>query len=226
MKSFSKLPPQFRCDEVKEYYNILSHKNGSLILKRAFDIVVSFILLILLIIPIIIIAFAVKLTSEGPVFYRQERVTTYGKIFKILKFRTMVQNADKIGTLVTTDSDSRVTNIGRFLRKYRLDELPQVFNVLSGSMSIVGTRPEVPKYVNEYKPEYYATLLIPAGITSLASIMYKDEEKLLSSSEDADYVYINEISPEKMKYNLQYTKNFGFFSDIKLMFKTVKDVFC
>lgn len=144
MKSFSKLPPQFRCDEVKEYYNILSHKNGSLILKRAFDIVVSFILLILLIIPIIIIAFAVKLTSEGPVFYRQERVTTYGKIFKILKFRTMVQNADKIGTLVTTDSDSRVTNIGRFLRKYRLDELPQVFNVLSGSMSIVGTRPEAP----------------------------------------------------------------------------------
>lgn len=226
MKSFSKLPPQFRCDEVKEYYNILSHKNGSLILKRAFDIVVSFILLILLIIPIIIIAFAVKLTSEGSVFYRQERVTTYGKIFKILKFRTMVQNADKIGTLVTTDSDSRVTNIGRFLRKYRLDELPQVFNVLSGSMSIVGTRPEVPKYVNEYKPEYYATLLIPAGITSLASIMYKDEEKLLSSSEDADYVYINEILPEKMKYNLQYTKNFGFFSDIKLMFKTVKDVFC
>ncbi|MEE0964291.1 MAG: sugar transferase [Ruminococcus bromii] len=226
MKSFSKLPPQFRCDEVKEYYNILSHKNGSLILKRAFDIVVSFILLLLLIIPIIIIAFAVKLTSEGPVFYRQERVTTYGKIFKILKFRTMVQNADKIGTLVTTDSDSRVTNIGRFLRKYRLDELPQVFNVLSGSMSIVGTRPEVPKYVNEYKPEYYATLLIPAGITSLASIMYKDEEKLLSSSKDADYVYINEILPEKMKYNLQYTKNFGFFSDIKLMFKTVKDVFC
>ena len=226
MKSFSKLPPQFRCDEVKGYYNILSHKNGSLILKRAFDIVVSFILLILLIIPIIIIAFAVKLTSEGPVFYRQERVTTYGKIFKILKFRTMVQNADKIGTLVTTDSDSRITNIGRFLRKYRLDELPQVFNVLSGSMSIVGTRPEVPKYVNEYKPEYYATLLIPAGITSLASIMYKDEEKLLSSSKDADYVYINEILPEKMKYNLQYTKNFGFFSDIKLMFKTVKDVFC
>lgn len=226
MKSFSKLPPQFRCDEVKEYYNILSHKNGSLILKRAFDIVVSFILLLLLIIPIIIIALAVKLTSEGPVFYIQERVTTYGKIFKILKFRTMVQNADKIGTLVTTDSDSRVTNIGRFLRKYRLDELPQVFNVLSGSMSIVGTRPEVPKYVNEYKPEYYATLLIPAGITSLASIMYKDEEKLLSSSKDADYVYINEILPEKMKYNLQYTKNFGFFSDIKLMFKTVKDVFC
>lgn len=226
MKSFSKLPPQFRCDEVMEYYNILSHKTGSLILKRAFDIVVSFILLIFLIIPIIIIALAVKFTSEGPIFYRQERVTTYGKIFKILKFRTMVQNADKIGTLVTTDSDSRVTSVGRFLRKYRLDELPQVFNVLSGSMSIVGTRPEVPRYVNEYAPEYYATLLIPAGITSLASIMYKDEEKLLSSSEDADYVYINQILPEKMKYNLQYTKNFGFFSDIKLMFKTVKDVFC
>ena len=134
MKSFSKLPPQFRCDEVKAYYDILSRKTGSLILKRTFDITVSFMLLVLLIVPIIIIAFAVKLTSEGPVFYRQERVTTYGKVFKILKFRTMVQNADKIGTLVTTDSDSRVTGIGRFLRKYRLDELPQVFNVLSGSM--------------------------------------------------------------------------------------------
>lgn len=226
MKSFDKLPKQFQCEEVKYYYDILSKKTGSLVLKRVTDLIFAVILLVVLIIPIIIIAVAVKATSKGPVFYRQVRVTTYGKNFKILKFRTMVENADKIGSLVTTDSDSRVTKVGRFLRKYRLDELPQIFNVLSGSMSVVGTRPEVPKYVEQYKPEYLATLLIPAGITSLASIMYKDEEKLLSSEQDVDKVYIEKILPEKMKYNLQYTENFGFRSDLKLMLKTVKEVFC
>ena len=226
MKSFDKLPKQFQCEEVKRYYDILSKKTGSLVLKRITDLIFSVILLVILIIPIMIIAVAVKATSKGPVFYRQVRVTTYGRHFKILKFRTMVENADKIGSLVTTDSDSRVTKVGRFLRKYRLDELPQIFNVLSGSMSVVGTRPEVPKYVEQYKPEYLATLLIPAGITSLASIMYKDEEKLLSSEQDVDRVYIEKILPEKMKYNLQYTENFGFRSDLKLMLKTVKEVFC
>lgn len=226
MKSFDKLPKQFQCEEVKRYYDILSKKTGSLVLKRITDLIFSVILLVILIIPIIIIAVAVKATSKGPVFYRQVRVTTYGRHFKILKFRTMVENADKIGSLVTTDSDSRVTKVGRFLRKYRLDELPQIFNVLSGSMSVVGTRPEVPKYVEQYKPEYLATLLIPAGITSLASIMYKDEEKLLSSEQDVDTVYIEKILPEKMKYNLHYTENFGFRSDLKLMLKTVKEVFC
>lgn len=226
MKSFDKLPKQFQCEEVKYYYDILSKKTGSLVLKRITDLIFAVMLLVLLIIPIIIIAVAVKATSKGPVFYRQVRVTTYGRNFKILKFRTMVENADKIGSLVTTDSDSRVTKVGRFLRKYRLDELPQIFNVLSGSMSVVGTRPEVPKYVEQYKPEYFATLLIPAGITSLASIMYKDEEKLLSSEQDVDKVYIEKILPEKMKYNLQYTENFGFRSDLKLMLKTVKEVFC
>lgn len=226
MKSFDKLPNQFQCEEVKRYYDILSKKTGSLVLKRITDLIFSVILLVILIIPIMIIAVAVKATSKGPVFYRQVRVTTYGRHFKILKFRTMVENADKIGSLVTTDSDSRVTKVGRFLRKYRLDELPQIFNVLSGSMSVVGTRPEVPKYVEQYKPEYLATLLIPAGITSLASIMYKDEEKLLSSEQDVDRVYIEKILPEKMKYNLQYTENFGFRSDLKLMLKTVKEVFC
>lgn len=225
MKSFDKLPKQFQCEEVRHYYDILSQKTGSLVLKRITDLIFAVILLVVLIIPIIIIAVAVKFTSKGPVFYRQVRVTTYGRKFKILKFRTMVENADKIGSLVTTDSDSRVTKVGRFLRKYRLDELPQIFNVLSGSMSVVGTRPEVTKYVEQYKPEYLATLLIPAGITSLASIMYKDEEKLLKSEQDVDKVYIEKILPEKMKYNLQYTENFGFRSDFKLMFKTVKEVF-
>ncbi len=225
MKPFDKLPEQFKTEQVRPYYDILCKKTKSLFLKRSSDILFSVILLFILILPILIIAAAVKLNSKGPVFYRQVRVTTYGKHFKILKFRTMVENADKMGSLVTTDSDSRITGIGRFLRKYRLDELPQIFNVLSGSMSFVGTRPEVPKYVEKYKPEYVATLLIPAGITSLASIMYKDEEKLLSSEENADEVYVEKILPEKMKYNLQYTENFGFRSDLKLMLKTVKEVF-
>ena len=224
MKKFEKLAPEFQCDEVRPYYEKLRKKTASRALKRAFDIIVSVIMLLFLLIPMIVIAVIVKATSKGHVFFRQERVTTYGRHFKIFKFRTMVENAESLGTLVTTDSDSRVTSIGRFLRKYRLDELPQVLNVIAGSMSFVGTRPEVPRYVDQYKPEYYATLLLPAGITSLASIMYKDEEKLLESADNADEVYINTVLPEKMKYNLEYTNNFGFFSDIKLMFKTVKEV--
>lgn len=225
MKRFEKLPDEFQCNEVKAYYDILRKKKFSLALKRVADVILALILTVILIIPIIIIAICVKCTSKGPVFFKQVRVTTYGKKFKILKFRTMVENADKLGSLVTTDGDARVTKIGSFLRKYRLDELPQIFNVLSGNMSVVGTRPEVHKYVQMYKPEYYATLLLPAGITSLASIMYKDEEKMLDGQTDIDKIYIEQILPEKMKYNLTYTKNFNFRQDIKLMFKTVKEVF-
>ena len=224
MRAFDKLPAQFNNDSVKAYYDILSKRRGSIVLKRAFDIIVSLIVLIILIIPIIIISVCIKVHSPGPVFFRQLRVTKYGKVFRIFKFRTMVVNAESLGSMVTTKGDSRVTSIGRTLRKYRLDELPQIFNVILGDMSFVGTRPEVKKYVDLYKDEYYATLLLPAGITSLTSIMYKDEEKLLASSDDADEVYINTILPEKMKYNLQYTKNFGFWYDIKIMLKTVKEV--
>lgn len=224
MKAFDKLPAPFQTEEVRPYYEALQKKTGARVAKRVFDIIVALIMLVFLILPILVIAVIVKATSPGHVFFRQVRVTSYGRHFRIFKFRTMVENAEALGTQVTTDADSRVTPIGRFLRKYRLDELPQVFNVLGGSMSFVGTRPEVPRYVEQYKDEYYATLLLPAGITSLASIMYKDEEKLLSSAEDADRVYVRDVLPEKMKYNLAYTKNFGFFSDIKLMFKTVKEV--
>lgn len=224
MRAFDKLPVEFQNDKVKYYYDIIAKKSVSLALKRITDIIFSLIILTILIIPIVVIAVIVKATSEGPVFYRQERVTSYGRVFRIFKFRTMVQNADKLGTLVTTSGDTRVTEVGRFLRKYRLDELPQIFNVLSGSMTFVGTRPEVQKYVDMYCDEYYATLLMPAGITSLASIMYKDEEKLLQNVEDADKTYVETILPEKMKYNLMYIKNFGFLSDIKLMLKTVKEV--
>lgn len=225
MISFDKLPQRFQCDEVREYYDILCKKKFSIILKRITDIFMALVMLIFLIIPIIIISIAVKCTSKGPVFYKQVRVTAYGRRFKILKFRTMVVGADKIGSLVTTDGDRRITKMGKFLRKYRLDELPQIFHVVSGKMSVVGTRPEVPKYVDSYEKEYLATLLMPAGITSLASIMYKDEEKLLSDKDDVDTVYVEQILPDKMEYNLKYLRNFGFRSDIKLMFKTVKEVF-
>lgn len=224
MRKFETLPEPFQCDEVRQYYELLQKKTASRVIKRIFDIIVSLVMLVFLLIPIIVIALIVRFGSPGRAFFRQERVTKYGKHFYIFKFRTMVENAETLGAQVTTDSDDRVTSIGRFLRKYRLDELPQVFNVLGGSMSFVGTRPEVPGYVERYEPEYYATLLLPAGITSLASIMYKDEEKLLSSAENADEVYLKSVLPEKMKYNLEYTKNFSFFGDIKLMLKTVREV--
>ena len=224
MKAYNKLPPSFRCAEVKKYYEILRQKSAMLFFKRVLDLLLAVLLLIILLIPIAVISVVVKCTSSGPVFFRQERVTTYGKHFKILKFRTMVQNAESMGAAVTTDNDSRVTKVGRVLRKYRLDELPQIFNVLSGNMTIVGARPEVPQYVDRYEKEYYATLLMPAGITSLASILYKDEEKLLGQSDDTDKVYIEQILPEKMKYNLQYVKDFSFLTDIKLMVRTVVEM--
>ena len=225
MKNFDQLPSEFQNDWVKEYYDILSRKTSAIVLKRLFDIVVASVMLVFLIIPIGVIALVVKLDSKGPVMFRQERVTTYGKKFRIFKFRTMVVNAEQLGSMVTTDSDSRITKAGKTLRRYRLDELPQIFNVLAGSMSFVGTRPEVTKYVKLYRPEYYATLLLPAGITSLASIAFKDEDKLLAADGDTDAVYVEKVLPEKMKYNLRYTKEFGLLTDIKLMFKTVKEVF-
>lgn len=225
---FEKLPDKLRTDAVKPYYDIIDKKRNSLVIKRVFDIVVSIILIILLIIPMLIIAVVIKLTSKGPVLYKQQRVTTYGKKFNILKFRSMTVGADSGGELLTYKNDARITKIGAFMRKYRIDELPQVFHVLSGKMSIVGTRPEVPKFVDKYTGAMYATLLMPAGITSLASIKYKDEDRIIGEVDDPkkiDDIYISEILPEKMKYNLKYISRFGFKRDLYLMLKTVKDVF-
>lgn len=221
---FEELPQEFKNDAVKKYYDILKNKKRSIIIKRTFDIIVSVILLIILLIPIIVIALLVKCTSKGPVMYKQVRVTTYNRRFEIYKFRTMVENADKIGTLVTSLGDPRITKIGSFLRKYRLDELPQILNVLKGDMSFVGTRPEVPKYVEKYTPVMYATLLMPAGITSLASIKFKNEDRMLESSTNIDEDYISIILPKKMHYNILYIKSFGFRNDLYLMLKTVKEV--
>lgn len=221
MRRWENLPEFMKCDEVKEYYDILSKKKVSLILKRAFDIVAGIGVLAVTAIPMLVIGVKIATESKGGVFYRQERVTTYGKKFKIHKFRTMVANADQIGSAVTVSGDSRITPTGAFLRKYRLDELPQVFDILSGNMSFVGTRPEVVKYVKKYKPEYLATLLLPAGITSEASIRYKDEAELLDAATDVDKVYVNDVLPGKMKYNLESIKKFSFCREILTMFRTV-----
>lgn len=221
LRKWEDLPDFMRTDEVRYYYEILNRKRISLFLKRVFDIVVGAILLIILAIPMGIIALMIKADSKGPVFYRQERVTAYGKHFKIHKFRTMVSNADKIGAAVTVGNDSRITKVGAKLRGCRLDELPQVIDILSGNMSFVGTRPEAVKYVNQYRSEYMATLLLPAGITSEASIRYKDEAELLDIADDVDRVYIEEVLPGKMKYNLESIKKFSFIGEIITMFRTI-----
>lgn len=224
LKKWEELPDFMRTPEVRPYWEILNKRRLSLLIKRIFDFVVALIMMIVLAIPMVIIAVWIKLDSKGPVFYRQERVTTYGKHFKIHKFRTMVNNADKIGTAVTVGNDSRITKVGAKLRHVRLDELPQLIDVLEGTMSFVGTRPEAVKYVEKYKPEYYATLLMPAGITSETSIRYKDEDALLDAADDVDDVYVNQVLPAKMKLNLESVRRFRFLRQILTMFRTVAAV--
>lgn len=221
LKEWEELPDFMKNDEVRPYYEILKKKKASLVLKRAFDFVGGLILLVLLAIPMVIIAVWIKMDSEGPVFYRQERITAYGKHFKIHKFRTMVNNADKIGSAVTVGNDSRITKVGAKLRGCRMDELPQVLDLVLGNVSFVGTRPEAVKYVEKYKPEYMATLLLPAGITSEASIRYKAEAELLDEADDVDRVYVEKVLPGKMKYNLESIKNFSLFGEIATMIRTV-----
>lgn len=210
-----------RTEAVRPYYERLKKKKVSLALKRAFDVIASSIMIIILSPLLIIISILIVTDSKGGVFYRQERVTQYGKKFRIFKFRTMVANADKIGTQVTVSNDNRITKIGSVIRKYRIDEIPQLFNILVGDMSLVGTRPESVHYVKHYTPEMMATLLLPAGVTSEASILYKDEAELLDEVDDVDKVYIEKILPEKMKYNLESIKKFSFIREIGIMVKTV-----
>lgn len=221
MKKWNELPKVMQNDKVKCYYDILQEHEKELKLKRAFDIICSLIMIIILSPVLIILSVMIKLDSKGPVLFKQVRVTTYGRKFKIWKFRTMVNNAYKLGTQVTTKGDARITRMGHLLRKVRLDELPQLFNVLKGDMSFVGTRPEVPKYTAHYTEEMMATFLLPAGVTSRTSIEYKDEEKLLENVENADDVYINEVLPAKMVYNLREIEKFSFLRDVSTMIKTV-----
>ncbi|MBR5540582.1 MAG: sugar transferase [Clostridia bacterium] len=221
LKKWNDLPQELQIEAVRPYYDALCKKQGSLFFKRAMDIVCSLLLLIVLSPVFLILIVMIRLDSKGPAFFRQVRVTRYGKHFRIFKFRTMVQNADKIGSQVTTSNDARITRVGRLIRKCRLDEICQLLNVLGGSMTLVGTRPEVPKYVERYTPEMMATLLLPAGVTSVASIRFKDEERLLQAAEDTDRVYVEEVLPQKMAYNLDAIRHFGFFSDFKVLFDTV-----
>lgn len=221
MIAWEELPKQMQSDAVRPYYDLLKKKQISLVLKRCFDVIVSAIMIVILSPVLLVLAIWIKRDSEGPVFYRQERVTRYGKRFRIFKFRTMVTNADKIGSLVTIQRDARITKVGHKIRSCRLDELPQLFNVFLGDMSFVGTRPEVPKYVDAYTDEMWATLLLPAGVTSEASILYKDEDQLLNCADDVDHVYVQEVLPGKMQYNLRALREFSFFGDIRTMVRTV-----
>ena len=226
--SWKKLPDEMKNEYVEIYYTILSKRKVSLAVKRIFDVIISLVMLILSSWLFLILAILIKIDSEGPVFFRQVRVTTGNREFRIFKFRTMINNADKIGSLVTTGNDMRITRVGVKIRKCRLDEIPQLINILIGDMSFVGTRPEVRKYVDCYTPEMMATLLLPAGVTSLASINYKDEDDIIerytAEGMSVDEAYVDKVLPEKMKYNLEYIKQFDFWSDIKLMIKTVVSV--
>ena len=225
VKKWEKLPKELQIPEVRPYWEILRKKNFSLFWKRVFDIVVSSLMLLILLPFFLILSLAIVIDSRGGVFYRQERVTQYGKHFRIFKFRTMVKDADKKGALVTVGNDARITRVGKFIRKLRLDEVSQLIDIFRGTMTFVGTRPEVPKYVDQYKAEYMATLLLPAGVTSMASIMFKDEDKLLEGKEDTDKAYLNDVLPQKMKWNLSEMNRYGFWRDIKIMFLTILKVF-
>ena len=221
MKKWEDLPIDLKTDAIRPYYEALAGKRADLFFKWMFDIVVSSAMLVFLSPVFLILAIAIKLDSPGPVFFRQTRVTAYGKKFKIFKFRTMVRDAEKTGVLVTAKGDGRITRVGRLIRHYRLDEIPQLLDVFRGTMTFVGVRPEAVKYVERYTPEMKATLLLPAGVTNLASIYYKDEDQLLAGADDAELAYVENILPGKMYWNLKGLKDFSFWSDIKLIFMTI-----
>ncbi len=224
LRAWDHVPEFMKNDEVRVYYDILSGKKIQLILKRFLDVCLALVLIIILAIPMMIIAILIVLNSKGPVFFRQERVTAYGKRFRIHKFRTMVEDAGNRGTEVTVAGDPRITEIGKKLRNKRLDELPQLFDILEGNMTFVGTRAEVPRYVDKYTPEMLATLLLPAGVTSEASIAFKDEAELLSEKGDTDVLYVEKVLPLKMKINLDSIRDFSIYSDIRTLIRTVISV--
>lgn len=221
LREWEDLPQYMRTEAVRPYYNSLKEKEKSLLLKRAFDFTAATIMLIILLPIFFVISVLIVADSRGGVFFRQERITQYGRKFKIFKFRTMAANSDKQGSKITVKNDNRITKIGLILRKYRLDELPQLLNIILGDMSFCGTRPESTYYVKKYTPEMFATLLLPAGVTSEASIRYKDEAALLENAEQVDEVYIKEILPEKMKYNLESIREYSLIRELGTMLRTI-----
>ena len=223
LRKWEDLPDFMKTPEVREYYDILNARRVDLFFKRVWDIFVATVIILVIWWFMAGLSLAIVLDSRGPVFYRQERVTRYGERFRIFKFRSMVADADKKGASVTQDHDPRITKVGKFVRKIRADEFCQVLDILRGKMTFVGTRPEIPKYVEHYTPEMMATLLMPPGATSECSIFYKDEEQILQglSPEEADKVYVEKILPEKMKYNLAMLKKFTFGYECKIMWNSV-----
>lgn len=224
LRNWEDLPKEMKNEQVRPYYDYLAQQKMTLAMKFLLDKIFAAILLLILSPIFFAIAILIKMDSPGEIFFRQERVTRYGEKFRIYKFRTMVKNAESLGSQVTTNADMRVTKVGKKIRACRLDEIPQLINILKGEMSFVGTRPEVPRYVEHYTPEMHATLLLPAGVTSEASIEYKDEERLLSQVGNADEVYINKVLPEKMKWNYLGINKQGIIDDFKIMLRTVSAV--
>ncbi|MBS6025346.1 MAG: sugar transferase [Paeniclostridium sordellii] len=193
-------------------------------IKRLFDIGASSIGLILLSPILILIAICIKLDSKGPVFFKQIRVGKNKELFKIYKFRTMVTDAEKLGKQITIGNDTRITKVGTFIRKCKLDELPQLINVLNGDMSLVGPRPEVPKYVELYDDYQEQILLVQPGITDYASIEFRNESEILGESENPESKYINDIMPYKIELNIKYIKNISLYEDLKLITRTIKAI--
>lgn len=222
---WEELPPFLQIEEVKPYHEYLWKHRGQLYIKRTFDFVLSSLMLVLTAPLFLCLAAWIKVDSLGPVFYRQERITQYGRRFRIYKFRTMVQDADRKGSLVTVGGDTRITGAGKKLRGCRLDEFPQLINIWKGEMSFVGTRPEVSKYVKQYTKQMRATLLLPAGVTSEASIRYKDEDRILeekvAEGKRVDEAYVEDVLVEKMGWNLKSLREFSLVNDVWLLFRTV-----
>lgn len=225
MRTEHQMPQFMKNHYTLEAVKVLEKKKATLVFKRLFDICLSLILLVILSPVFLVLAICIKLEDGGPIFYRQQRITTYGRVFRIFKFRTMILNADKMGPLVTQDNDSRITKIGKKIRDFRLDEIAQLINVLIGDMTFVGTRPEVQKYVVAYSEEMMVTLLLPAGITSRSSIEFRNEadkiSKWMEQGLTADEAYIQKILPEKMRYNIDYISELSITQDIKVMLQTV-----
>lgn len=203
------------------YKNILKSKRFSLFCIRVFDLCISFLGLAALMLPFLIVSLIIVLDSKGGAIFKQKRVGRNGRVFNILKFRTMVKDAEKKGLQISTGDDSRITAVGKFLRKTKFDELPQLFNVFIGQMSFVGPRPEVPKYVALYDETQSNVLLVRPGITDKASIEFRNENEMLHNAEDPENVYINEIMPIKLCYNLEYICKISLCYNIRLIFKTI-----
>lgn len=222
---YSELPPKMQNEATKKCCETLLAKKGTLLAKRIIDFTVCLLIFIVVSPIFLIICLLIKLTSKGPVFFKQERVGRDMKSFKILKFRTMVKDADKKGIALTTGNDSRITPFGAFLRKINMDEMPQLLNVIKGDMSIIGTRPEVWQYVNVYTDAMLATLLLYPGMVSIASIHYKNENDLLTGISDVEKTYIEKILPDKMRYNIDYLKNISVSGDFRILIKTIACAF-